>query len=353
MIELIANIHMHTVYSDGTATHELLANAAMNAKVDVILVTDHNILVQEMGGYYQKKNSKVLVIIGEEIHDQTRFPQKNHLLVFGVDKEFSDLAKEPQVLIDAVRNSGGLCFLAHPLDPSLPGFGETDISWEDWKVTGFTGLELWNGFSELKIRSKGSKWAAILFGLFPSFIPFSPHEEVLRKWDELIARKKRVVAIGGSDAHAQHRSIGPIHKVIFPYEYHFSSINTHILVPSKLSGDASKDQEEILNALMAGHCFIGNDLPYPTRGFSFTAHGRDSSVIMGDQITPHGSLTLQAKIPADAELSLIKNGKLVHSVFGQSLVFTTEEAGIFRVEAHKKYLGKSRGWIFSNPIYVI
>jgi len=30
----------------------------------------------------------------------------------------------------------------------------------------------------------------------------------------------------------------------------------------------------------------------------------------------------------------------------------TTEPGSYRLEAYRRYLGKKRGWIFSNPIYV-
>jgi len=30
------------------------------------------------------------------------------------------------------QRSGGLAFLAHPVDPPAPSFREPDISWEDW-----------------------------------------------------------------------------------------------------------------------------------------------------------------------------------------------------------------------------
>ena len=46
---------------------------------------------------------KVLMLIGEEIHDQDRDPQKNHLLVFGAEKELATFADDPQILINAAR----------------------------------------------------------------------------------------------------------------------------------------------------------------------------------------------------------------------------------------------------------
>jgi hypothetical protein len=351
MHELTINLHMHTTYSDGSGTHADLGKAALKTGVDVLLVTDHNILVQGVNNYYQDGRKRVLVLACEEIHDQDRDPQKNHLLVFGTDRELAPLAENPQTLIDAVRSAGGICFIAHPIDPAMPAFGETDISWVDWDVTGFTGIELWNGFSELKSVAKG-KWDAVAYAYFPEFIPHGPMPETLRRWDELTGRGQRVVAVGGSDAHAQHKSLGPLHKVIFPYEYHFSTINTHAITPTPLTGDLIRDRNMIFETLAAGHCFIGYDLPARTNGFQFSAHGKETIALMGDEITHRGSITLQARLPASAEIRLIRDGEIIKTVHGQVLVHSTDQPGVYRLEAYKRYLGKPRGWIFSNPIYV-
>ena len=351
MNELIVNLHMHTTYSDGSGTHAALARAAIKTGVDVLLVTDHNVWVQGVDNYYRDGKKRVLVIACEEIHDQARDPQKNHLLVFGADRELATLADCPQTLISAVRQQGGLCFLAHPDDPALPAFGETDISWVDWNVSGFTGIELWNGFSELKSVARG-KLDAIWYAFFPALIPHGPLLKTLARWDDLLSTGRRVVAVGGSDAHAQHMSMGLLHRTIFPYEYHFAAINTHTLTPTPLTGDLPLDRKMVFDALAAGHCFIGYDLPASTRGFNFSAQSREIDGIMGDEITNQGSMTLQAKFPSRAQIKLIKNGKCIKSLHGDAITFITDEPGVYRVEAYQQYLGKRRGWIFSNPIYI-
>jgi hypothetical protein len=351
MYELIVNLHIHTTYSDGSGNYSDLGHIALRSDVDVLFITDHNVLVKGLEKYYQEGKKRVLVLTGEEIHDQDREPQKNHLLVFGVEREMAPLADDPQSLINSVKADGGLCFIAHPIDPALPSFGEADISWEDWDVVGFTGIELWNGFSELKSVAKG-KWDAVLYGFFPKFIPHGPLQGTLQIWDKLISRGQRVVAIGGSDAHAQHKSLGPLHKVIFPYEYHFSTINTHILVPERLSGDIISDRKMILNAFAAGHCFIGYELPAPTRGFTFYAHYKDGTAMMGDELSSSSSVTLQVKLPSSAEIRLIKDGQIIKTTQGERLVFTADLPGVYRIEAFKHFLGTLRGWIFSNPIYI-
>lgn len=351
MHELVVNLHMHTTYSDGSGTYAELGQAALKTGVDVLLVTDHNVLVQGVDAYYRDGKKRVLILACEEIHDQDRDPQKNHLLVFGIEQELSTLADNPQVLINAVNRLGGLCFIAHPEDPAMPAFGETDISWEDWNVTGFAGIELWNGFSELKTVAKG-KLDAILYAFLPELIPHGPLPRVLSKWDDLLSKGQHVVAVGGSDAHARHMSLGPLHRTIFPYEYHFSTINTHVLTPVPLTGSQAEDRKMVFDALAAGHCFIGYDLPASTRGFYFSAQGKNSTVIMGEKIALDGAVTLQARFPSRAEIKLIKDGICIKSLHGETITHITNEPGAYRVEAYKHFLGKLRGWIFSNPIYV-
>jgi hypothetical protein len=351
MHDLTVNLHMHTTYSDGSGTHADLGRIALKTSVDVLLVTDHNVLVDGVNAYYRDGKRRVLVLACEEIHDQARDPQKNHLLVFGADRELAPLAKNPQSLVDAVHDAGGISFIAHPNDPAMPDFGETDISWTDWDVTGITGIELWNGFSELKSVAKG-KWDAVAYAFFPELIPHGPLTKTLERWDEQTAKGQRVVAIGGSDAHAEHKSLGPIHKIIFPYEYHFKMINTHILAASALTGDLLGDKRMVMDALAAGHCFVGYDLPAPTRGFQFSAQSKFGNASMGDEIKFSGPVTLQVKLPSAAEIRLIRNGRVVKSARGEAMVYITNEPGVFRVEAYRQFIGKLRGWIFSNPIYI-
>ena len=352
MHEIVVNLHMHTRYSDGTGTHKDIAEAAIKTGLDVVIVTDHNVLVQGVEGYYRVHRSRVLLLVGQEVHDQDRDPQKNHLLVLNANRDVSTLADDPQTLINGVAEAGGLSFIAHPSDPEAPAFNETDISWEAWDVHGYTGLELWNGLSELKTVIP-TKLHGAFYAFFPQFIGHSPILETLQRWDDLLAEGQQVVAIGGSDAHALNMHIGPLHRVIFPYDFHFRAVNTHVFISQPLTGDVPTDKKMIYEALAAGRCFIGYDLPASTRGFIFKARGLEQSAIMGDEISGRRGVTLQAHLPEPAEIRLIKDGKTI-GIWrdAQACAYSASEAGVYRVEAWRNYLGRKRGWIFSNPIYV-
>ena len=343
---------MHTTYSDGSGTHADIVKAAQDAGLDAVITTDHNVLVNGPAGYYQEGDRKVLLLVGEEVHDQTANPQKNHLLVLGAEREVAKLADDTQHLVDTIKEMNGLAFIAHPVDPAAPAFGEPDISWEKWEVENFTGIELWNAMSEFKGLMK-DWFRAFFYAFFPKFVARGPFPAAIERWDQLLESGKRVVAVGGSDAHALRVNIGPIRKTIFPYKFHFQAVNTHLISEQPLNGDLFHDRNLILDALANGHAFIGYDLPAETRGFRFTAHGKEGNASMGDEITLDQGITLQIALPQRSECRLLRNGKVIKSWTKREICsYITTKAGVYRVEVYRNYLGKRRAWIISNPIYV-
>ena len=111
MHEYAGNLHIHTRYSDGEKWHKELAHDAARAGLDFIVVTDHNVWVQGVEGYYDFPEGRVLLLTGEEVHDPRRRPQANHFLVYGTEQEMSPYAREPQELIQATNTAGGCGFL--------------------------------------------------------------------------------------------------------------------------------------------------------------------------------------------------------------------------------------------------
>jgi len=352
MNEYIANLHIHTAYSDGNKNYTEIAQIALRTGLDIIITTDHNVWVKGPEGYYKDGKRRLLLLVGEEVHDQARYPQKNHLLVFGADRELAPLADDTQCLIEGVKQAGGVCFLAHPQDREAPVVGETSISWVDWNIQGYTGIELWNSSAEYKDLIK-SFFHAVFYAYNPTLITRGPFSDTLKKWDELLAQGKRVVAIGGSDAHAELYKRGPLQCIIFPYEHLFRGVNTHILTKKPLEGDYAKDCQVVLDALRQGHAYIGYDLPASTRGFRFTAHGKEGSVWMGDEVACESGVTLQVRLPLRVECHLFRNGNKIKTWKNRdTCALNTTEPGVYRVEVYLPYKGRRRGWIYSNPIYV-
>ena len=350
--EYAGNLHMHTPFSDGMGTHDEIGDAALRAGLDFVVVTDHNVWVEGVEGYRYDGDQRVLLLVGEEIHDQVRVPQKNHLLVLGAERELARLAPEPQRLLDEVARLGGLAFFAHPVDPAAPKFRQEDLSWVDWGLRGYTGIEIWNFMSDFKARLTSIP-AGLFYSYNPPRIARGPFPEAIRQWDRLLAQGRRVVAIGGSDAHALNIRAGPLHATVFPYEFLFRAVNTHVLTNEPLTGDTAADRLSIYASLRQGHCFVGYDLPAPTRGFRFTAQGKDHAVLMGDAIPAHPAVTLQAWLPQRADIRLLCHGQVIREVYDQqSIVETVKTPGVYRLEAAADFRGRRRTWILSNPIYV-
>jgi hypothetical protein len=352
MDEIVINLHIHSTYSDGHGTHTELARAAMKAGLDAILVTDHNVFVDGIDGYFRDGRQRVLVLACEEVHNPRRDPQKSHLLVLGARRELAQYAQNPQELINQANRSGAATFLAHPYEDPLPAFNEGDLGWDDWDVTGYTGIELWNAMSEFKSRTI-TTWKVIYYAYNFEKMALGPLERTLKKWDALLSSGQKVAAVGGSDAHQFDARKGPLHRKLYLYEQHFQAINTHLILPEALSGDVETDRSMIYAALKAGHAFVGYDLPASTRGFTFTAQGKDTRVIQGDTIKSKGGVTLQARLPFPAEARLIHNGKVVKEYARtEAVAHSTNVPGAYRVEAYRQFKGERRGWIFSNPIYL-
>src|SRR5262249_11151671 len=158
-------------------------------------------------------NGYVLLLAGEEIHDQARVPQCNHLLVYGAEMELAQCADNPQALIDAVKSANGLSFIAHPNDHSLDLVGEAAIPWEDWQVQRFTGLEVWNYMSTFKTvitRRRDVPRAAFR----PEELITGPEPATLALWDRLLSEGKHIVGVGNADAHGTTVHLGPFTHTI-------------------------------------------------------------------------------------------------------------------------------------------
>lgn len=363
MFELAGNLHMHTPYSDGEKWHRQIADAAIAAGLDFIVVTDHNLWVDGVEGYYENEKGRVLLLVGEEVHDTRRDPQCNHFLIYGAETELCRHAPAPQELIDAVRRIGACGFLAHPHERSLDLLNEPELGWHNWEVEGFTGLEIWNYMSSFKsavarrhdrltIKNKLlAKLSALPLVLHPEKYIVGPEAETLAKWDELLAQGKRIAAVGNSDAHGTPMSLGPITRFVFPYEFLFRAINTHVLIRQPLNGDLAHDKALILGAIGQGNSWVAYDMPAATKGFRFSGQGVGKG-IMGDQIKMDVGATLQAIAPARCHMRLIHRGQVVAEAQDTTLTHIPVDGGAYRVECHISYLGQKRGWIYSNPIYL-
>ncbi|MBN1201426.1 MAG: PHP domain-containing protein [Anaerolineae bacterium] len=353
LYEYAGNLHVHTRYSDGAAYHARIADDALLAGLDFVVFTDHNLWVPGVEGYYgDPDRGYVLLLAGEEVHDRSRIPPGNHVLVYGAEQEVSQHAHTLPGLIKAVNQAGGMSFIAHPDDHAVAWMGESAFPWADRHIEGFTGLEIWNYMSRFKdhIQTRRQTLRSIFN---PEDIMLGPNPRTLMLWDQLLGMGQDIVGIGSADAHGTQYRLGPISHTVFPYDFLFSCVNTHILTKFALTGELQHDKEVLYTGLRQGRVFIGYDLPARTKGFRYTAQGQNTSAVMGGHIRLGHGVTLQALAPTRARIRIICGGDVVAEERRvENLTHVVRKPGAYRAEVWLPYRDRERMWIISNPIYV-
>jgi len=347
MNEYVGVLHVHSVFSDGSGEVQDIANLADESGLDFLILTDHNTLRALHEGY-EKFYGKTLLLVGCELNDKEN---KNHYLALGISETFS--TRIPALdYVKRVKESGGIGFLAHPHEKRDSMKEHPPYPWTEWATDDFTGIEIWNHMSEwMENLTEQNKYQAFLHPL-KSIV--APPEETLQKWDE-IAQKRKVVGVGGIDAHAHKVNLLGFFEVeVFPYKVLFKSIRTHILTKQKLEistnpSSAEKGKNLVLDSLREGNCFVSNSYHGDATGFRFFAEVGRKKIQMGEEFVSNQPITFRVFLPGKfAEIRLIHNGKRVETVESHEAEFVVAEKGVYRVEVYLE----SHAWIFSNHIRI-
>lgn len=133
------NLHMHTTCSDGKLSQKQALQIYREAGYDFVAMTDH---------WVQNRNitsaNGMLVMDGIELDNGGHNPIY-HILGVGMEREISldrSAKLEPQQMINAVREAGGLAILAHPM------WSVTDPQ-DVMNLAGLCGTEIYNTVSGL------------------------------------------------------------------------------------------------------------------------------------------------------------------------------------------------------------
>ncbi|NLV21258.1 MAG: CehA/McbA family metallohydrolase [Syntrophomonadaceae bacterium] len=344
MFEYTGNMHIHSRYSDGSATISQIRNYAKQAGLDFIIVTDHfNMKAASQEGY----KDGLLMLVGMEINEA-----HNHYLALDIDQVVKNNTEHPQEVIDAVNQQEGIGIIAHPLEYASNFLNEGNVyNWVDWSVEGFQGIEIWNLLSQWK-GSISNFYKALYYILNPQGALIGPYPQTMRRFDDYQRQGKRIVACGGADAHAPGLRLGPFYFKIISYPFSFRSINMHTLLPQPLSGNLATDKKMIYDALRNASCWVANDYFKNSRGFSFTLCDDRQIWNMGEDVPWQENLQCKVSTPYRARVKLYKNGELAAESEGREHLFQGITRGIYRVEAYLRYRCKYRPWIFTNSIWV-
>ena len=250
--------------------------------------------------------------------------------------------------------------LVLPGDVSLVAYPE---EFKNWDTPGLDGVEVYNVFTNARQVNPVVAFFDVLWSQrsYPELI-FAHYlqrpDEAMRKWDQALA-KTRLTAVGGNDAHS---NIGVSLKdgsgktllgiQLDPYETSFQLVRLHVLLEQGKSFDATS----LVDAVRAGHCFIGFDFLAESSGFAFEAESAGERKIQGDEIALASDTKLRVRTPVAGRIVVFRNGSVVLDETGTSTKdFPVSERGVYRVEVYLPQLGSlvdDKPWIISNPIYV-
>ena len=258
-----------------------------------------------------------------------------------------------------VNAANGDRVLALPDDVSIVAYPD---QFQNWDTPGLDGVEVYNVFTNARRINPIVAFFDVLWSRrsYPDLI-FALYvrrpDEALNKWDHALTQRK-LTAVAGNDAHA---NIGVSLKdssgktllgiQLDPYEVSFRLVRMHVLLEQGRALDATS----LLDAVRAGHCFIGFDLFGDTSGFSFEAENAGGRKIQGDEIQLTGETRLRVRSPVPGRIVIFKDGAVFSDDSGTSSKdVTVTERGVYRVEVYLPQLSlvAQQPWIISNPIYV-
>ncbi len=343
MHDLACVVHLHSTYSDGTGTVRQIARAGRRAGVDVVLLTDHDTLEAKRRGE-EGWYGDVLLLVGEEVSPR----RHNHYLAFGIDEPIDHRELDADGICRAVAEAGGVGFAAHPWSQGSRRFRRVGdgMPFDGLDSEALHGVELWSFVTDTA-EAADSIAQVLLFIAAPLRALKRPPARNVDAWDEL-CRRRRVVALGGLDAHQVGKRIGPVVPLrLMAYRRSFRFIRTHVLCEEAPSRDLEHDREQVYGALRTGRCYIAVDAIAPARGFRFEA----DDLAMGAE-APAGRRTLRVRTPLPARVRLFRDGEEIAAAEGTLLDREVEEPGVYRVEALRRAKGRERTWILSNPVYL-
>jgi hypothetical protein len=345
LYEKVGAIHVHSVFSDGSGHYSEIIRAASEVGLEFLLFADHWTLEpkkHDWEGFYDG----VLIGIGCELNDSSL---NNHLLAFEIDKEI-EKGLDAVEYTRRVAKEGGWAVVAHPDErrnalPEFPAY-----PWTAWESEDFHALEIWNHLSEWMERL--NRHNKLWLYLNPRRSVIKPTKWTLETWDKLNL-KRRVVGIGGVDAHAHHYPIWRnVNATIFPYKVAFKSIHAHVLLEDQPERERTRVAlKQLFDALRSGHLFIANRYVGDAKGFRFWAEDTDlgNTYLMGDRLKQGPELIFRVSIPRDAtQVWLVKDSEAKFRFKKSGEAYCSNESGVYRIEARRH----GRAFIFSNAIVI-
>jgi hypothetical protein len=314
-----------------------------------VIVTDHDSLEARRAGW-EGLHRGVVILAGTEVS-----PRRGHYLAFGVDREVDHHGRSAREIADAVRAGGGIGFAAHPFSDGghmlVPSVARRIVRPHGWPALdderGCDGIELWSLTTDAA-EGWRTPVAAVRWLRDPaSAIASGPPAEHLRRWDALCAHR-RLPAIGGLDGHQPGIRVNGRVRSPLSHERTFGLLRTHLLCERPLTGVPATDWRTVLAALHAGATWLACPHVAPAAGARLWAERADGGIVAMGGEAPAGDALLRLRLPAEAEVTVVRDGEPWHQAHAAALDVPIRARGVYRVEAR---IG-GRLWLLSNPVHL-
>ena len=338
--------HVHSTYSDGTATVPELLAAAHDAGADAVLLTDHDTLGARRDGW-EGMHDGVFLLVGVEVS-----PKHGHYLAFGVGVEPPHAGRTAEEIAAAVRAGGGVGFAAHPFSTGghmlVPSLARRIVLPHGWPALDQAdGVELWSLTTDAAEawRTPAEAWRW-LRDPEPA-VAHGPPAHHLRRWDEISARR-RMPAIAGLDGHAPGVRVRGRVRSPLSHPRTFRLLRTHVVTARVFTGDVELDRATLTSALAAGSAWLACPFVAPAEGARLWAERPDGTTVPMGGESEAREMTLRLRLPCAADVRVLRDGAPRRVVHGTHLDLDVEGAGAYRVEARID----DRLWLLSNPIHL-
>lgn len=376
-------LHAHSYLShDSRGTIEEIAAAAKQVGVQAIFISDHPQEKDVVAEGAKGMINDVLFVPGSETRGFLLYPGNGKMPPLNV----SD-----RQLADAVKASRGMVFIAHPEEP------------HDWSIASLTGMEIYNTHTDVNdeadllrtLQPKDTTGYTQLLVLLNNFQDY-PQEsfsslydhpyDLLKRYDEM-CKTRPFTAIAANDSHqntgfvvvgtqdGKYRIEDPLGeeittldlannsalkllfgepqpgKMLFkrqldPYPVSLGYVSTHILA-------RERSERSLRDALAKGRTYIAFDWIADATGTAFLLKSGSKTYTLGDTVQFKPGMKLQAEVPLNGFMRLMKDGKEIKQSIGRRLDFEVHGAGIYRLEVYLPLGGELRGWIFTGAIRIM
>ena len=350
-------LHVHTNRSDGLSSPDQVAAAAARAGLAFVVFTDHGDATRTPDAPAYR--SGVLCLDGVEISTTG-----GHYIAIDMPASPYPLGGEARDVVEDVRRLGGFGIVAHPDSP------KPQLRWTDWNAP-FDAVELLNPDTSWRILADrpgfSPKWT--LFSALLQYPLRAPETMArliqptgaLEAWNAA-ARRRRVVALAGADAHARlalrngDPGDGTPALPLPGYESSFRLMSVRVRIDRPLSGAATSDAAVVMRAVRNGHAYTAVDGIASPPSFTFTAANDHGLVNQGDILGAGGAVQLhvQSNAPPGFTTVVHEGTRVLSSVRDTQDLTVHAQAGpgVYWAEIVSNLGAPPVTWIRSNPIYV-